>query len=101
MHAQIITYQLKNISQENYIKQMVTPDATVLAKVSGLHSKVWLSNSDTNTFGGFYLWKSRKHMESFMASGLVKTLVSRPFLFNVISVDYAVSEIPSLITRGL
>ena len=101
MHAQIITYQLKNISPEDYVKQMVQPDAPVIAKALGLHSKVWLSNPGENTYGGFYLWDSREHMEKFMVSDLVKAVVSRPFLTNVHSANYAVSEDPSRITRGL
>ena len=35
MHAQLITYQLKDISQADYLKQMVEPDAPVLANVPG------------------------------------------------------------------
>ena len=101
MHAQIITYQLKGISPEDYIQQMVQPDAPVLAQVAGLHSKVWLSNPGENTYGGFYLWENRGHMEKFMASDLVKAVVSRPFVANVHSVDYAVPEEPSRLTRGL
>ena len=101
MHAQIITYQLKNISQEDYVNHMVQPDAPLLAEVPGLYSKVWLSNPGKNTYGGFYLWESQEWMEKFMASDLVKTVVSRPFLTNVHSVDYTVPEGPSRITRGL
>jgi hypothetical protein len=56
MQAQLITYQLKDISQAEYLKQMVEPDAPVLAKVQGLVSKVWLADEEKNTFGGFYLW---------------------------------------------
>ena len=55
MQAQLITYQLKDISQAEYLKQMVEPDAPILAKVKGLISKVWLSDEKKNTFGGFYL----------------------------------------------
>ena len=43
MQAQLITYQLKDISQAEYLKQMVEPDAPILAKVKGLISKVWLT----------------------------------------------------------
>ena len=53
MQAQIITYQLKDISQEEYLKQMVEPDAPILAKVKGLISKVWLTDIEKNTYGGF------------------------------------------------
>jgi len=36
MQAQLITYQLHDISQADYLKKMVEPDAPVLAKVPGL-----------------------------------------------------------------
>lgn len=101
MHAQIITYQLNDISQPDYLKQMVEPDAPILADISGLISKVWLADEEKNTFGGFYLWESKEAMETFMQSDLVAAVVSRPFVKNVSSVDYTVNEAASRITRGL
>ena len=101
MHAQLITYQLKDISQADYLKQMVEPDAPVIAKVPGLISKIWLTDEAKNTFGGFYLWKDRTAMEDFMHSDLVKAVVSRPFVINVSSVDFEVNQSASAITRGL
>jgi hypothetical protein len=101
MQAQIITYQLDDISQADYLKQMVEPDAPILANVNGLISKVWLSDVDKNSFGGFYLWESKEAMNAFMHSDLVKAVVSRPFVKNVSSVDYTVNETASKITRGL
>ena len=101
MQAQVITYQLKDISQAEYLKQMVEPDAPILAEVKGLISKVWLADEEKNTFGGFYLWENKTAMEDFMHSDLVKAIVSRPFVKNVSSVDYEVNQSASLITRGL
>ena len=101
MHAQLITYQLQDISHAEYLKQMVEPDAPVLAQVKGLISKVWLTDEEKNTFGGFYLWESKTAMENFMHSDLVKAVVSRPFVKNVSSVDWQVNQSASLITRGL
>jgi hypothetical protein len=101
MHAQIITYQLNGISQPDYLRQMVEPDAPVLAKVPGLISKVWLADEEKNAFGGFYLWDDKPAMEAFMRSDLVKAVVSRPFVKNVASVDFVVNQKASLITRGL
>jgi hypothetical protein len=101
MHAQVITYQLNDISQAEYQKQMVEPDAPILANVKGLISKVWLADEGKNTFGGFYLWENKTAMEDFMHSDLVKAVVSRPFVKNVSSVDFQVNEKASLITRGL
>jgi hypothetical protein len=101
MQAQVITYQLKDITQAEYLKQMVEPDAPILAEVKGLISKVWLANEEKNTFGGFYLWENKTAMEDFMHSDLVKAVVSRPFVENVSSVDFEVNQKASLITRGL
>ena len=101
MHAQLITYQLQDISQADYLEQMVEPDAPVLANVKGLVSKVWLSDAEKNSFGGFYLWENKKAMEDFMHSDLVKAVVSRPFVKNVSSVDFEVNQTASKITRGL
>jgi len=100
MHAQLITYQLRDISQAEYLQQMVEPDAPVLAKVPGLISKVWLTDEEKNTFGGFYLWENKASMETFMHSDLVKAVVSRPFVKNVSSVDFDVNQKASLTTRG-
>ena len=101
MQAQIITYQLKDISQAEYLKQMVEPDAPIMAGVPGLISKIWLADEEKNTFGGFYLWDSKEAMQTFMHSDLVAAVVSRPFLKNVSSVDYTVNEAASKITRGI
>ena len=101
MHAQLITYQLRDISQAEYLKQMVEPDAPVLAKVKGLISKVWLADEEKNSFGGFYLWENKTAMEDFMHSDLVKEIVTRPFVTNVSSADYEVNQKASLITRGI
>ena len=101
MQAQLITYHLTDISHADYLKQMVEPDAPVLAKVPGLISKVWLTDEDKNTFGGFYLWETKTAMQTFMDSDLVKAVVSRPFVTNVSSVDFEVNEEASRITRGL
>lgn len=101
MHAQLITYQLNEISQADYLEHMVEPDAPVLAKVPGLISKVWLADEAKNSFGGFYLWENKTAMEAFMHSDLVKAVVSRPFVKNVSSVDFAVNQHATSITRGL
>ena len=101
MHAQVITYQLNDISQAEYLKQMVEPDAPILANVKGLISKVWLADEEKNAFGGFYLWENKTAMEDFMHSELVKEIVSRPFVKNVSSVDYDVNQNASFITGGV
>ena len=43
MQAQLISYQLSDISRREHLKQMVEPGAPILANVEGLISKVWLT----------------------------------------------------------
>lgn len=100
MQMQILTYQLKDISQKEYVQQMVQPDAPILADLPGLLWKVWLANPETNTYGGVYLWQDRASMEAFMASDLLQTVAARPFLFNISSTDYEVREDATRVTRG-
>lgn len=101
MQAQLITYQLKDISQVEYLKQMVEPDAPIIAEVNGLISKVWLADEEKNTFGGFYLWENKTAMEDFMHSDLVKAVAGRPYVTNIASVDFEVNQKASSITRGI
>jgi hypothetical protein len=100
MHAQIITYKLKDVSVDDYQRMMVEPDAPMLAKVPGLISKTWLADAKANSYGGVYLWHDKSDMDAFMSSDLVKAVVSRTFVADVHSVDYFVPEVASRVTRG-
>jgi hypothetical protein len=99
MHAQIFNYQLNGMTFADYLAGS-PPDATVIAEVPGLISKLWLADQATNTYGGFYLWVDRAAMEVFMASGLVAAIMARPHLSNITSRDFAVPEALSRTTRG-
>jgi hypothetical protein len=44
MLAQLIIYQLNDISQAEYLKQMIEPDSPILANVKGLISNFLGSN---------------------------------------------------------
>ena len=50
MQAQIITYQLNDISQTEYLKQMVEPDAPILANVKGSYFKGLVSRRRKKLF---------------------------------------------------
>lgn len=100
MHAQIINYRLNGIAEADYLAGS-PPDAEAIAGVPGLVSKVWLADSATNTYGGFYLWRDRAAMEAFMASDTVAAIMARPHLAEITSRDFAVPEALSRTTRGV
>ena len=99
MHIQIINFNLKDLSEEDY--QAAGEElAPAFADVPGLISKVWLANSETNTFGGVYTWRDRRAMVEFTKSELFNAVVSNPNLANLVSTDFSVMENPTRTTRG-
>lgn len=100
MHAQIITFQLKNLSQDDYTTMCVA-EAPIYAQQSGLIAKVWLASPETNIYGGMYIWRDRQSMEAYMQSDLVKSFAVDPNVVGLTSRDYAVLEEPTRVTAGI
>jgi hypothetical protein len=100
MHAQVITFQLKNLSHDDYAKSCVE-GAPILAQQPGLIAKVWLASPETNTYGGMYTWRDRQSMDAFMQSDLVQSLATDPSIVGLTSRNYAVLEEPTRVTAGI
>jgi len=99
MHVQIINFQLKDLSEEDYTK-LCNDLASTFADIPGLVSKVWLADSSTGTFGGVYFWRDQKAMEEFAKTELFNSVATHPNLTNISSKDFAVMEGPTRVTRG-
>ena len=99
MHVQIINFQLKDLSEEEYAG-MATELAPAFADVPGLISKVWLTNSYTGTFGGVYYWTDYEALDAFSKTELFNSVATHPNLANITSTDFAVMDEPTKITRG-
>ena len=99
MHVQIINFQLKDLSEEDYTK-LCNDLASTFADIPGLISKVWLANSSTGTFGGVYFWRDQKAMEEFAKTEIFNSVATNPNLTNISSKDFAVMEGPTRVTRG-
>jgi hypothetical protein len=99
MHVQIINFQLKDMSEADYLK---TCDqlAPAFATVAGLMAKVWIADSAKNTYGGVYLWKDREAMEGFGKTELFNSVATHPNLAGITSTDFAVIEAPTRVDRG-
>jgi hypothetical protein len=100
MHSQIITYQLKNLSHDDYAT-MCVPDAQLIAQQPGLITKVWLASPETNTYGGMYTWRDRQSMEAFMQSDMVTSMADDPSFAGFTSRDFAVLEEPTRVTARI
>ncbi len=100
MHIQIVTFQLHDLSEEDYLAA-AEADAPTFAAVQGLISKVWLHDPATATFGGVKTWVDRAAMESYLKRDIWRSLVTDPHFVNVSSRDFEVLAAPTGITRGL
>ena len=100
MHAQVITYRLSGISQEEYQK-LCEPLAPIIAAQPGLLEKTWLADPAANSYGGLYKWRDRASMEAFMQTDVVKGFASHPAIVELTSQDFQVWEAASLVTRGV
>ena len=100
MHIQIINFHLKGINEEDYRKhcEIIAP---ALANLPGLISKVWLANSEANTYGGVYVWRDRQAMEDYKKTDIYKGMAANPNFEGITAKDFAVLENPTRVTRGL
>lgn len=91
MHAQIITFNLDNMTEEGYL-ELCDGLTAAYAELPGLLAKVWLSDAPRNTFGGVYFWRDRESMEAYLASDLLRAVGASPHLQNIASHDFAVYD---------
>jgi hypothetical protein len=100
MHVQIVTLNLKDITEAQY-SAIAEELAPTFAAMPDLLNKVWLADTATNTYGGVYVWKDRAAMESYMAGDIVAGLRANPHVANVTSKDYGVLDGPTRVTSRL
>ena len=99
MHVQIVTFNLKDISDADY-RGVCDELAAVVAQMPGLVSKVWLADEMTNTYGGVYTWVDRPAMEAYLRSDFFAGVAANPSFANVTSSEFDVLEGPSNVTRA-
>ena len=99
MHIAILTFQLKNLTAEQFRTQC-DELAPRLADTPGLLSKVWLADATANTYGGVYTWRDRAAFQAFAHSDFAKSLTQNPNLANAALRDFEVLEGPTRVTRG-
>lgn len=100
MYVQIITYNLENTTERDYLA-LCRDLAPTFADMPGLQTKYWLADPATNTFGGVCIWTNRAAMEAYMAGEVAASVVAHPNLVNIASKDFDVLDAPTRVTRGL
>ena len=100
MHIQVLNFNLKEMSEGEFLK-MCDELAPAFASIPGLISKVWLTDTARNTYGGVLTWRDRHAMEAFTKSDLFHAVATNPHLANLNSKDFGVLEGPTRVTHGL
>lgn len=97
MHAQVVTFGLDDITEEQF-QEVCGGDAPTFATLPGLLAKVWLRDPETNTYGGLYLWADQESYERYIKGEVFNAIKTNPHLKNVESRDFGVFEDLSSIT---
>jgi hypothetical protein len=91
MHAQVITFGLNGITEEQF-HEAAGADAPMFASLPGLIAKVWLRDPGTNTYGGLYLWNGQEDYERYVKGDVFNALRADQHLANVESRDFGVFD---------
>ena len=100
MRVQIITFNLTGLSDEEY-RSHCEAIAPAFAQLPGLLSKTWLANAETNTYGGVYLWRDRRSMESYERPDIYGGMLANPHLGGLVVRSFPVVEEATGITSNL
>jgi heme-degrading monooxygenase HmoA len=99
MVIQVVNFRLQGLDETDY-EAACEELAPTFKDVPGLISKVWLKNSETNTYGGIYTWVDRAALEAYKASDLFAMIRTHPHFGGASSNEFDVLEEPTRITRG-
>jgi hypothetical protein len=101
MNIQIVNFSLNDMSHAEFVRACDEQFAPAFSNISGLISKMWLSDPATNAYGGVYAWEDRDAMSRFQQTELFQGIVGSPHFANLTSHDYALMEGPSRVTNGI
>ena len=91
MHAQVITFGLNGITEEQW-HEAAGAEAPTFATLPGLLAKTWLRDPETNTYGGLYLWADQEAYERYIKGEVFNAIKTNPNLKNVESRDFGVFD---------
>lgn len=100
MHILVINFELHELSHEDF-QAVATEAAPAFAEIPGLISKHFLSNEDTNTYGGVYVFESKQATQNYLNSDLCAGLAANEHFINMQVRDFGILEGPSQVTRAL
>ena len=100
MVIQVVNFNLEGITHEQYVGA-ATELAPAFMELSGLKSKVWLSDEENNLYGGIYTWENLQNMNDYINSPFYdEVLGNNPSFVNITSNAFEVLDSPTRITNS-
>jgi hypothetical protein len=99
MHIQLVTFTLEGIPDAD-LRAGADAIAPRFAALPGLHSKIWLADPSSGTYGGIYAWEDRAAMHAYLDGELYAGLRDNPAFAHVHSRDFGVRTGPTRITSA-
>jgi hypothetical protein len=90
MHALVVTYGLHAATPVEHA-ELCEQLAPAVAAVPGLEEALWLENTATGRYGGFYLFDRKGSFDRFAASELFETLRSLPAIRDLTTSEFGVT----------
>ena len=91
MHAQVVTFELNGITEEQF-HEAADGDTQTFANLPGLVAKIWLRDPERNTYGGLYIWDDQEAYERYIKGEVFHAIKADRNLANVESRDFGVFD---------
>ena len=76
MHILVINFTADATPEQ--FDALVQQDAPVFVEVHGLKHKYFLSNHEDKTFGGVYMFETKKALDAYMSGDIYKSIIENP-----------------------
>jgi len=96
---QVVNFNLEGVTHDDFmgVANEVSPN---FATLSGLMTKVWLSDEGNNTYGGVYSWENEESCKAYRSGELYAgALANNPNFVNLSDDGFSVLDGPSKITH--
>jgi len=98
MVIQVVNFNLEGITHDQYL-DAAKEVAPAFKELSGLKSKVWLSDEEKNVYGGVYTWDDNQSMQDYLNGPFyAEVLGDNPSFVNITYKSYEVLDEPTSIT---
>ncbi|MBM6400768.1 YdhR family protein [Phycicoccus sonneratiae] len=98
MHAVVITFDLVDMSPEQYAR-VAAELAPSFEALPGLLTKVWLEDVEHARRGGFYLFADAASADGFLGSALARGVAENPHFAGLEARRFAVDETTTALTQ--